>query len=729
MYPIYKFELSANGTTNQAFPIYGDGITKDFDRETGQQFFREKLNGKLTFEGPDYDFIMAQAFETKFGLELFISQDGGTTWASYWRGEFWKTDCTFDEDAETVVASAAPIDRYTDILNGIEKEFNLIDLLPEMAQVKADKRPMIQVYVPGDSVIACFLFGMWWEQECAPVEESDTVTIGGQNYPALTYKYFFAKNTAARVISPTGVSSVPDVFVGNVPDLLEPSGETYTNGAYKFIYRTETISGGFRWYLEIARVSDSVVMWRYTTTSGSGTPWAASSYNLSPVSGSGASGTVTITWRDIPVYARYVLDVPTIGGQATHELPEDDLCPENRNYHRAIGYGISNVIFFSQRLTTTPTKWGLYQPGQYYQEPYMFGGGEFYPVSRNSWGRVSIWFAFSSMDWYFEQQGRAQFTIKHAYPISSVISVLLAQIAPGVTHDGTTTYSEFLYGTNLLGITQTILITPKTNLIYSGYDQPAQKAPITLKEVTDMLRDCYRCYWWIDDNNRFRIEHIEYFRNGGSYYGAPVVGIDLTAMEVIRSGKTWDTARRQYSFEKPEMAGRYQFGWMDDVTELFEGYPIDIISQYVQKDRIEQVSVSKFTSDVDYILLNPSVISKDGFVLLAAIVTAGEYVLPYEDVTPQSGTQHILQNAYAAFVKLQEYYAYDMPAPSYQINGIIYAALGVKKLRRQEISFPAINDPNLLELVKTGLGNGTIEKVSLNLSSRNAKTTLMYGTE
>ena len=66
------------------------------------------------------------------------------------------------------------------------------------------------------------------------------------------------------------------------------------------------------------------------------------------------------------------------------------------------------------------------------------------------------------------------------------------------------------------------------------------------------------------------------------------------------------------------MAARYQFGWMDDVTQLFDGFPIDIVSKYVNPDNIENVEIAKFTSDVDYILLNPGEISKDGFVLMAA---------------------------------------------------------------------------------------------------------------
>jgi hypothetical protein len=339
--------------------------------------------------------------------------------------------------------------------------------------------------------------------------------------------------------------------------------------------------------------------------------------------------------------------------------------------------------------------------------------------------------------------------------------------------------------------------------------------------------------------------------NGGAYPGTtgyPVIGRDLTTEENTRNGKKLTFGTSKYRFDKPEMAARYQFGWMDDVTQLFDGNPIDIVSKYVNPDNIAQIDISQFTSDIDYILLNPGEISKDGFVLLSTqkivktndiisnikdgqyldgkyITTAGAtpnfssaatsdyapvkpnsnyqyygslldaaaivfynankqrisgvapntgigttynfttpnncyyiryctlrktrpcyikyvgtvnyeddrvasapYCLPYENFY-LDGANHILQNPYVAFVFLQNYYAYDMPAKNYVVNGIDKTALGVKKLKTQTLNFPSLTDPNTMQLIKTLLGNGTIQKMSVNLSSRNAQTTLKYDTE
>ena len=808
-----------------AYPVYKDDLAKDFEKESNQEFFRAKLSGNLSFVGPDYDWIVGRAFDFQFVITLFISYNAGQTWTEYWRGTFWKTDCEFDDDAKTVSVKPTVWDQYNDVLAGLDKEYNLIELAPEIVQVKADKRPMIQVYVPGQSVIGCFLSGMWWEQEAEP--ESDE--------SKLVNDFKFSLNKVMTIADVSGSMSpqLPAFF-----NKIFPGDERFnpgTPGTTDFVGTEYTMryffyagGGGATQRWQILRNSDSTVLWEKSWSGGTLPDITIpQTVILTPVSGTGATGNVTLYVHDIAVYSRYVLDTPTISGLDTYPIPDDDIVENNRNYTRVIGYYFPDTIYFSTSLTSTPNQWGLYQPGQYYQPPYLYWSPELFPVARNAWARVSIWFTFYAFDWIVEESGRQSFIIRHAYPLASVISVLLAKIAPGITHEATTDYSQFLYGTNLIGITQTLLITPKSNLVTAGYDQPAQKAPITLKNVTDMLRDCFRCFWFIDEQNRFRVEHIQYFRNGGSYSGSPVVGIDLTTQKVPRNGKEWAFARNQYKFDKPEMAARYQFGWMDDVTQLFEGYPVDIISKYVNPDNIEQIDISKFTSDIDYILLNPGEISKDGFVLLAGVnkyfsftqhngylATNGNYngqtsyhskstdkllcspgesylykgvgrsnavsALFYNDDTIVGFVQHntpdnyvtiiipqnvngvifssfassendiifsvvdgaktlpylnvanneqILQNGYVSFVFLQQYYAYDMPAYNYSINGVSKYALGIKKLKTQTLRFPVLNDPDLVQLVKTNLGNGTIEKLSVNLSSRNANATLKYDTE
>lgn len=708
MNPIYKFELNGQPCS----PIYSQGLEISYELQSQEQFFRENLSGELTFVSGDYAMIQAMPIDFQFLLDMYISYDRGATWTLYWQGTFWKTDCEFDMDGRKLTVKPTVKDAYLGVIAGLEKEYNLIDLAPEIRAVKADKRALTQVYVPGESVVGCFLSGMWWEQECEVVSNTND----------LTSLYHFALKGDYRVIETSGNTypPVPAVIVGDIPSTTNYS---ITQGDYRFEYNRTSYSSS-QWRERYMVYYQNILSW--STEIITNNPGVIpTTVFLNPVGS--ASGQLTLTLKDVSVYGRLIVDTPSMLGQPLPRIPDDDMVANNRNYHYCSPFTQFDVAF-SAELSPEPTQWGAYQPGQYYQVPNL--QYDYFPIGRSMWDASSLWFVNQLHP--AEEQWRQPFVIRDAYPLSSVISALLKEIAPDITHESTADYSDFLYGQNATReIEQTLLLVPKSNIIFSGYDQPAQKAPITLRNVLDMLRDCFRCYWWIDSQNRFRIEHIQYFRNGGSYSNLPVPAIDLTADTVLRNGKPWAWGMNRYRYEKPEMTARYQFGWMDDVTQQFEGWPIDILSQYVNPEKIEQITVSMMTSDIDYVLLNPNEVSKDGFMLLSAVAAQGsnyQYELPYY-AFQQGLAQANLQNGYAAFAFLQRYYFYDMPARRYKIDNEQGVALGVKKLKIQEVNFPALHDPDLFHLIHTFLGDGQIQKLSINLSSRQAIVTLRYDTE
>lgn len=692
MHPIYSFTLSTGGSSITARPIY-KSLKKDIEREASEQFYREKLNGELTFVRADYAFIMAAAFDAEISLQIKISYDAGATWVAYWNGKFFRADCTIDEQDQIISVKPSPVDKYAAVIAGLSKEYNLIDLKPEITPIKADKRSMIQVYVPGEKTVACILGGMWWEQDCEPED----------NIYVLMDRYKFGISAAIGLYETSGAFSARISSDGDGPYAVEANSPTI--GYYKITRRSD----GAAWYHDFGA---QIEHWPTT---------------FNPVSGTGASGTLTVDRTVIEFYGRLVTDldtVPYIG--VTYPIPSDDIVPNNRNYSRVRPMS-SLAIVVNDAFSADPTEWGLYQPGQYYKKPQTsIQNPDYFPLARNTWGWYSFWISISMA--LNEYQWRSPFVLRDCYPLASVISVLLAQFAPGITHQADAQYSEFLYGSQnpISGVQQGIFITPKSNIVNANYDQPAQKAPVTLRQILDMLRDCYRCYWFIDELGRFRIEHIQYFKNGGSYLAQAGVQIDLTAQTQPRNGKPLAFGQSQYKYDKIDIAERYEFGWMDDVSQGFEGSPIVITSAYAEQGRIDKISVSHFTSDIDYILLNPGEVSNDGFVLLSAELDNGDYVLPYLT----AGLFDELQNGYAAFKFLQNYYLYDLPARNYSIGGVAGVALGIKRLKVQEkVEIPAYNDPNYYELVKTYVGDGTIRKLSIDLQSRSAEATLEYDTE
>lgn len=108
--------------------------------------------------------------------------------------------------------------------------------------------------------------------------------------------------------------------------------------------------------------------------------------------------------------------------------------------------------------------------------------------------------------------------------------------------------------------------------------------------------------------------------NGGSYSSQSSYQLDFTALTDQFNKKLSSYFQSEVEFEKSDLNQRYEFGWMDDVTDLFGGVAIDVKSQYIQKDKTEEINIGQFSSDVDFMLFNPSNFSDDGFALLCPII-------------------------------------------------------------------------------------------------------------
>lgn len=713
----------------KANPIYKDDLAKEYELETNQRFYRAKLSGKISFIRDDYDFINTRPFDYEFLYGIDKSNDGGKTWVPYFSGKFMKTDCTFVDYDKKVTVQPDTIDDYNEVLAGLEKEYNLITLAPSIQRITINKRPLIQIYVPGDSIVSCFLGGTNWEQDANATTDQN----------ALVRTYHFALCNILKEIQITSHGSpavISGLYTGRMATGATPG--TFTGNLYPelnvnyYIFISQQTTNGTPFgiaIVEIRKRSDDTVMFRYAKATQE--PFDTLEFDLTAVEGSGATGTMHADMKSYNIYARYLVDVEKIGDLDTYPLPSEDIVDNNRNYRRAIGYAI-DVAFISNDFSDTPTEWGLADNGKYFAPPYSIYGQTYYPIARSTWRYASLWFGFYLMDWLLEEKARKEYTLRDAFPVASCISVLLNQIAPGITHAATAEYSQFLYSGNnpISGLNFRLLVSQKTNIINGEYQQPAQKAPTTLQQFTNMLRDCFKCYWFIEDN-KFKIEHIQYFRNGGSYSGGAILSHDLTKELNLRNGKPWAFNTSEYSFDKVDLPERYQFEWMDDVTAAFEGLPIQVISKYVTPGKVEEINISNFTSDIDMMLLNPGNMSSDGFALFAAVppTSGSQWILPFTRQTI-NGVEYFLQNGYLAFINLQSsYWLYDLPARRVSINGSEVYARGIERKKKQTLTFPVYDDPNPLELVKTYIGNGEIDKMSINLCSRSAKTTLKYDTE
>ena len=337
--PKYSFELAVGSTNAVCHPTYKDDLAIECERASGEQYYRRKLTGKLTFCGPDYTRINSAAFDTKFTLKIYylFPEVENMDWTLYWTGTFYKTDCDFNADDKTVTVTPTVSDKYDDILAGIDKEFDLIKLAPEIVPIRADKRPFVQVYVPGESTIGCFLSDMYWEEDCE-AEDNENV---------LQTTYLFSQIATMRevdVMTQTGGPTIPEVFAGEAwPPTV--TNKEIENGDFKFTENEIYIGEYYYLRYTITRISDNTELWRYDVRE-SDRPYWPDSITLEPVAGTDATGTVTLFIHDINVYARMLTDRPDVGTFTAQELPANDLVSDNRNYHYALGYAVANVIAF-----------------------------------------------------------------------------------------------------------------------------------------------------------------------------------------------------------------------------------------------------------------------------------------------------------------------------------------------------------------------------------------------
>lgn len=723
--PKYNFYIQINdGNKIKVTPHYKN-LSKKYAKENGQEFFRISLDGKISLFGQDYSLVANSSLEDHliFTIDKYNRLSG--KWSEYYKGEFNKTDCKFDHAKNKCELKTTAIDEYNEVMNKYENTYDLIKLAPEITRINLHKRALMQVYIRGANSISNFFGGTYWESD---------VNEAIDNGKDLEDKYYFAYIKAGNefYVKGAGISDVNGVYAGTNGHWSCWNGYTCYMGTDK--PKVDT-------HIYIKRNSDNTILYKSVEQW-----WFAEAGNcfiarndIEMVNVNNPNDKFTIESPFVyHIYRRLLCDVDTVedseGVKKTYDLPSDDFVSDNKNYKKCIGLK-GGTFFCTSRAVDEPTRYGLNDYGKYFTNqfiPSASGIGRALPISRNSWANASLWYVYDTTYEIFEEMLRKQYTLKNSYSIAAVIKVLLNKIDPTLKHEATAEYSRFLYDSTVpINMNRFyVFITQKTNILKGDYDQPAQKAEITLEDLMKMLRDCFRCYWYIEDG-KFKIEHISFFMNGGSYSYNSYAQLDFTKLTDQFNRKSSAYFQSEIEYDKSDLNQRYEFGWMDDVTDLFGGLTIDVKSNYIQKDKSEEINISQFSSDIDYMLFNPSNFSDDGFALLCPIKNGSSYELPIIRATlideDKVAYEAIAQNWYASWAYLTRFYMYDMPAKKIECNVLndLYVN-GVKTCMSHTVEFPIEEDLDELKLIKTSIGNGKIDEYSVNIDTRTAKVKLLY---
>lgn len=729
----YVFKIKRTKATGyditEVYPHFKN-LKKKWSFESGQKFFREKLEGQITFFDENFDLIYNASYETKFTFIIEREVSPGVM-ETYYVGTFSKTDCKFDVSSKKCEPTISPYDDYTNIMNNYENTYDLLKLPPAITPVYLYKRPCIQVYLTGSSTITNFVGGTYWEQDTN--FDVDSVLDLRDKY------YFTSYGSVTEFVLKTGT----EVDGTYTKVCLQDKIEKITNeNGYYLLYKAEGSYGYYYLYNPSGTAlykSEAVIeivdggyrfLFDNTSTYFIGNEFA---FNALPPLASKTIRPSFVMARHI--YQRLLCDVDSVtdeeGEKSTYDVPAEDIVANNSNYNKVIGLKSSNAILSTSKTVSEPTRYGINDTGGYFTSAFISsstGLDRPLPLCRSAWNNVSIWYVYSQGYSVIDEKARKKYKLKDAYKLSDVIKAFLSKIAPGISHEATTEYSQFLYSSAnpITSDTFTLFMTQKSNVIKGEYDQAAQKAEISFKDIMDMLAQCFRCYWHIEDG-KFKIEHVSWYNNGRSYTGTPSVQYDLKVMTDPRNLKHLGYKQTSVEFDKSELSSRYEFGWMDDVTDAFSGTSIDVKSEYIDKSLTEDVTVQNFTTDVDYMLISPDSVSMDGFALMAAKKVGSTYELPFVKFEMQSAESHAfytlnLQNGYLSWFYLVRFYMHDMSAANIEYEELL--SLVVKQVKAcvsYNLRFSILNTtPDLYSLINMDLGKGYIYEISVDLISKQA---------
>lgn len=631
------FEVKVNGRLCR--PNYDEDIAFETGRPEDEMYYRTTLKGALLFlDGcGDYSWIMSRPFDEIFVVEIH-------TEAVDWRGRFTKTDCEFDADNRSCKVTPETYDRYTEVLEHMDEKYDIIRLKPVSSEITLHKRPVIQTYVVsganspdspgvGDKTVTNVLGGMTWEQ---PIRaKADSI---GRNTLEKKYRFALTKSIGAYRI-----------------DLPQDSPYYHLNGTYtcglalyQYDFRASDkiiFSGdnGYELVLffesEPASDEDSQNIWWKAVglRDVPGKKWAI----LDKVQWDNNQDIVSpiiletlrikdieLKGRRLDLYMRTLADKYRSADNAK-DVPAEDIVENNLNYKYVLYQGNTGFFTINKRTSKEPTEYGLSSDGRYFTSPPDNNSWRYLPLNRSMWETFSIWTAYmpgtaqNSSYSLYEENRISDFTLRNAYPIWSVMKRLLGKMSGQVTHEGTDDYSVFLYDKVTSPFRREgrrLFITPVTNIKKTYYNIPAKKGKLSLRDILDFMRDVYRVYWFIDDEGRFRLEHVVWFMKGGGYAVGDdnPIGMDVTEIHSPRHLNSWAHDTNKWGFNKLEMPESASFKWAEKSTGPFDGYKIEYESNYVKKGLHKKTNIGAFCTDVDYIISNPGAIGNDTWVAMEA---------------------------------------------------------------------------------------------------------------
>ena len=466
-------------------------------------------------------------------------------------------------------------------------------------------------------------------------------------------------------------------------------------------------------------------------------------------------------------FYRMLSDDGSVGGTTVSVKSGDRFIPRNKYnyayirsfdflhpYHSAydFGYSISDTDDITRYPRSTITnKFFTRIKSSAYDSRVVF------PLCPSCWHGVAMWGTIASNDYEtFISAFKKAFTFNNAYSIATIIRLLLKSYELDSISFSEKDSSVFLYSNSFpvslqKGIDSSVgmrlYLTPSSNLLANSYSEAARTGKISLKDILDMLRNLYNCYWFIDENSILRVEHIKYFMNGLSYSGNPAVLFDFTNEADAYNGQNVIFDQYQIEYVKQGFFSKRTIEFSN--TECSQAFNINVLKYlgYFLRDSDESdISISRFDADItDMQAHGGEDYSKDNFVLIASEMIISFGYSPLESGCPSHilwpgannlffkdsdgmPTPVVLVNAFASPLVTMQFMLYNVPSlTSYEIEGPQNITPQTQlRFMSQKIEVSLTQDLEYLGLVHTDLGDGMIMDMQVDMVTRKAKLELRY---
>lgn len=739
-------------STAQVTPDYRD-IKRTWQRQNGHIYHNESLNGTVKFKDTDFDLIHGQSLYARFALAVY---DKGVRVG---RCEFRKTDCRFDVDHKLIELQLRVSDRYKKIEDNADKEINLAkqEGLAKRS-LKMVVPALLQVYVKGDKNISIWRksgkrYGYMTCVEHESIEElikdskfADVYTHNGTlqnvsvylpNIIGVVYLegfYYHTKNNSGywneSVWSFVSYDTAANIATHRVAFYSDsrPShvlyfiNRFYVGTGYSECRWEEYENSTLRWqseweeYLETATVINVEMEWQNG---------AAVKYYM--------KGRVYFVFSRIISLNKITAPLPPSNWSPRDwALLQQDIYSTNRRYGQ--GWPYRNSLRISNQTSPTDLGYGKIPDTESYYAP-PTESDEWTPVYQDSWWQgYSLWapaMTFTSDIKRFN----SVVTQKDMYTLGDVIQTVIGNIDSSVIFESDTDHSKFLFS-NVNPLTQEqqkpMYVTQKSNVLSLEYDYPAWLAPIKWKQIETLLRNAFNCYWdiYTDEggNKHLRIEHLAFYENGMSYDGATPAMLDLHGIYNSANEIPYSFRTDRWEWDKANAASTYQYGWMDNQSEIFNGHDIIIPEEYrlFSDDSKEERRVDWFSSDIDFLVVVPSECSSDGFAIVMEDLSRSGWIM--QDFNNVYGGQ----NWRLSLTYMQPRYCIaGLYSPIVEIDGERISNGILARMRTAEVKFkiPEGRTITPLTVLFTDAGTGTIEKLEKDLNSDTFTATLTYPNE